>query len=501
MGPADASLTGTRGLAAAGFANTARGPTEVVAPRRRIEGTFAVSFAALVIAALSLLLASEGFRENGGPIAERWVIAVLLALVVVMVVGTVDLKLAAARCRAQARDARLREAVARLDGVHGFAHTLAVALGQARDLLAGRDATLATHELESGRAFVWGLPAGQARGKRAVFSDLEPARRDEYLFETAADAWLAQRQADGRWDVLGLGREGMRINGLEAVPARALGQLAQLLGTDCFAAVDVGRAGEWHGRIFVTDPGRGPRPEEALRLAQRFVHEMTGGMQSRYLLGRLRARVGAMERGRIARDLHDGTIQSLVAVEMELELLRRRALARGSPSVPELARVKALLHQEILDLRDTMQRLKPTDIEPRELVGFLDAAVARFERESGIRAIFDCAAQDVDLAPRVCREVARIVQEALQNVRKHSRAQNVLVRFERAPAGWRLVVDDDGQGFAAFAGTLTHAELDQGRKGPYVIKERVRALGGELTITTIGGGGSRLDVLLPDEAS
>ena len=68
-----------------------------------------------------------------------------------------------------------------------------------------------------------------------------------------------------------------------------------------------------------------------------------------------------------------------------------------------------------------------------ELVGFLDAGIARFERESGIRAIFDCEAEDVDLAPRVCREVARIVQEALQNVRKHSRARNVVVRFERAP--------------------------------------------------------------------
>jgi len=227
---------------------------------------------------------------------------------------------------------------------------------------------------------------------------------------------------------------------------------------------------------------------------------MVGIGQSRFLLGRLRSRVGAMERARIARDLHDSTIQSLVAIEMELEILRRKAEARGSPAVAELARVKTLLHQEILDLRDTMQRLKPTEIEPGELVGFLDAAVARFERESGIHAHFDCDAEDVNLTPRVCRELARVVQEALQNVRKHSQARNVLVRLERAPLGWRLVVDDDGQGFAAFSGTLTHEELDAGRKGPYVLKERVRALGGELTIATVTGGGSRLDILLPDEA-
>jgi signal transduction histidine kinase len=322
--------------------------------------------------------------------------------------------------------------------------------------------------------------------------------RDEFLFRAAADAWLAERRADGGWDVLGLGKGGLPFKG-EAVPATALERLSRRVGTGRLAAVEIGR-GEWQGRVIILDPGDNSRPEESLRLAQRFVHDMAGSMQSRFQLGRLRARVGAMERGRIARDLHDGTIQSLVAVEMQLELLRRQAEARRSPSVVELARVKGLLHREILELRDTMQRLKPSEIQPSELVGFLDATVARFGRESGIHAIFDCAAQDVDLPPRVCREVARIVQEALQNVRKHSGAQNVLVRFERAPPGWRLVVDDDGQGFAAFSGTLTHDELDGARRGPYVIRERVHALGGELTIASSPGSGARLDILLPHES-
>jgi signal transduction histidine kinase len=357
---------------------------------------------------------------------------------------------------------------------------------------------LAIREAETGRAFLWGLPGGRQRGERAAFGDLDAEMRDEFLFGAAADAWLAERRAEGGWDVLGLGKEGLRIRG-EAVPAAALERLSRRVRTGHLASLELGR-GEWQGRVIILDPGDNARPEESLRLAQRFVHEMACSMQSRFQLGRLRARVGAMERGRIARDLHDSTIQSLVAVEMEIELLRRRAEARGSPSVVEIARVKGLLHQEILDLRDTMQRLKPSEIQPSELVGFLDATVARFGRESGIHAIFDCAAQDVDLPPRVCREVARIVQEALRNVRKHSQAQNVLVRFERAPSGFRLVVDDDGQGFAGFSGTLSQADLDDGRKGPYVIKERVRALGGELTITT-SGGGSCLDIQLPDEAS
>jgi signal transduction histidine kinase len=229
------------------------------------------------------------------------------------------------------------------------------------------------------------------------------------------------------------------------------------------------------------------------------VRELGGVVQSRFVLGRMRARIGAMERARIARELHDGTIQSLVAVEMEVNVVRRRADQSGLALAGDLARVQGLLRSEILELRDTMERLKPIEISPEQLVGFLDTTVARFGRDSGIRAIFDCAVEDVDLAPRVCREIGRIVQEALQNVRKHSHAQEVLVRLGRAPAGWRLVVDDDGQGFP-FDGTLSHTELDEGRKGPYVIKERVRALGGAMTIVRSPGGGARLDILLPREA-
>ena len=100
------------------------------------------------------------------------------------------------------------------------------------------------------------------------------------------------------------------------------------------------------------------------------------------------------------------------------------------------------------------------------------------------------------LPPRVCRELARIVQEALVNVRKHSSARNVLVRFGWEDGHWRLVVDDDGRGFP-FSGRLTQADLDSARRGPLVIKERVRSIGGQLTVESTPGGGARLEITLP----
>jgi signal transduction histidine kinase len=464
--------------------------------RRRRDPAFLAALAALGLAVLAVVTASHDLLFRMG--APGWgVVGALLAAVAALAIAGLVLRsrLGATR-RAHEREAFFAQCVARLQGPLGFTRTLGTVLQDGRAFFRARGVAVAARETASGRAFLWAVPAGAAPGTPAQAVELGASAGD-WLFDFGAQAWEAER-ADGSWRLLALDEAG-RAAAHPGVPPDTLEKLARRLGAQRLAAVGFGRGRDWEGwLVFADAEPEGPR-EEALRFAQRLVNELGGVAQARFLLGRLRSRIGAMERARVARELHDGTIQSLVATEMEVNVLRRRAEQEKLPMASDLARVQGLLRSEILELRETMQRLKPIDIEPEQLVGFLDAAVARFGRDTGMRAIFDCAVEDVDLPARVCREVARIVQEALQNVRKHSGAQNVLVRFGRAPSGWRLVVDDDGQGFP-FDGTLTHAELDEGRKGPYVIKERVRALGGELTIVTSPGGGARLEILLPREA-
>jgi two-component system nitrate/nitrite sensor histidine kinase NarX len=92
--------------------------------------------------------------------------------------------------------------------------------------------------------------------------------------------------------------------------------------------------------------------------------------------------------------------------------------------------------------------------------------------------------------------VAGIVQEALANVRKHSGATSVVVRLERRGGNWRLVVDDNGCGLD-FDGDLTPGEVDAQRKGPVIIKERARAIGGAITLRSQRGGGTQLEVTIP----
>jgi signal transduction histidine kinase len=122
--------------------------------------------------------------------------------------------------------------------------------------------------------------------------------------------------------------------------------------------------------------------------------------------------------------------------------------------------------------------------------------VDKFQRDTGISSRFISTLQEISLPPRVCAQLARIVQEALANARKHSGARKVLVQLGQHDGRFRLAIDDDGCGFD-FSGRLTLTELDAIRKGPLAIKERVRTIGAELVVESVPGEGARLEVSLP----
>src|SRR5262249_20851650 len=156
----------------------------------------------------------------------------------------------------------------------------------------------------------------------------------------------------------------------------------------------------------------------------------------------LRRRAGALERARLARDLHDGAVQSLIGVEMQVDVLRRSHPV-SEPLEEELERIQLLLREEVAKLRELMQQMKSVDVDAQKLPGFLRDTVQRFQRETGISARFVMDDEEIALAQPVCRELARIAQEALVNVRKHSRASQVTVHLLQTQGKWELVVEDD----------------------------------------------------------
>ena len=207
---------------------------------------------------------------------------------------------------------------------------------------------------------------------------------------------------------------------------------------------------------------------------------------------------GALERARFARELHDGAVQSLIAVEMQVDVLKRQARNDATVVPDELSRIQGLLREEVLKLRELMQVMKSLDVDSRKLVPFLGDTVERFQRETGISARFLSELEEVDMPPQVCRELARIVQEGLVNIRKHSQARQVLVRLGALDAKLRVTIEDDGLGFP-FEGRFSQNDLEALGKGPLIIKERVRLIAGELTIESTPGKGSRLQIDIPQK--
>jgi signal transduction histidine kinase len=162
----------------------------------------------------------------------------------------------------------------------------------------------------------------------------------------------------------------------------------------------------------------------------------------------------------------------------------------------ELGRIQGLLREEVLKLRELMQQMKSIDVDARRFLSLVKDAVERFERETGISARFVTDITKLQMPDKVCRELLRIVQEGLVNVRKHSKARHVLVRLSSSDSQWGLTMEDDGKGFP-FTGRLTQDELDHMGKGPMIIKERVRLIAGALTVESNPGAGTRLEVKVP----
>ena len=371
----------------------------------------------------------------------------------------------------------------------GLTGTMQQVLGEVMNIYGASRVVSASQERHSYRVFL--AEIRREGGEALHWREATPESEKAYLFESPADAIYASR-GDNGFDTVLLDRDGGRLRDGNA---GFLDPLARVEKFDAVVSVGLVFGSEWSGRVFLFDPEMMGGPEEVLRFLQEYAQQVGPAVYNVYLMRRLRERAGALERARFARELHDGAVQSLIAVEMQLDVLRRQAGAQA-PVNEELGRIQQLLREEVLKLRELMQAMKSFEVNADRLLGFISDTVERFRRETGIAAEFVSEVERVDLAPRVCRELARIVQESLVNVRKHSGAHHVLVRLAQRAGNLQLTVEDDGKGFS-FSGRLSDAELETTGKGPAVIRERVRLLAAELAIESTPGHGARLEVRIP----
>ncbi len=351
---------------------------------------------------------------------------------------------------------------------------------------------VASQESHSHRVFLGEMDT-PVNGSISEFRWLESIPHDTklYLEDFPGEVCYASYKKD-QWSTLVLDESGNQVHAVSVEP------FSKLLDVQPFQSlITVGFVfgGEWKGRVFLFDPSWRGEKQEELRFLLDLVRQVGPAVYNVYLLHRLRRRAGAAERARFARELHDGAVQSLIAVEMQVDVIRRQSEA-GKPISSELGRIQTLLREEVFKLRELMQQMKAIEVDKQRLFRVINDTVERFQRETGITARFVTDIQELDMPQRICGEILRIVQEGLVNVRKHSGARHALVRLGSTPQRWNLTMEDDGKGFP-FTGRVNHDEMEQSGKGPMIIKERVRLIAGELTIESNPGQGSRLEITVP----
>jgi len=203
------------------------------------------------------------------------------------------------------------------------------------------------------------------------------------------------------------------------------------------------------------------------------------------------------ERVRLARELHDGVLQSLAASLLKLEALSR--LMEENPDARKrLQDIGNLIADEQRELRLWIGKLKPTAASPSmassaDLAAALATLCQRAETQWGLRVRLTTSRGVIQRG--LGDEVYSLVKEGLNNVARHARAKSARVDVQIAHEWVRVTVADDGVGFP-FQGRYDLAILIESRLGPTSLKDRVASLGGELVLTSTLSG-SRLEMTLP----
>jgi signal transduction histidine kinase len=356
------------------------------------------------------------------------------------------------------------------------------------DIFEAKKVVLVLRNSSTWRVFEWGTQ-GDHLGF-PVYRDVPASEEDRYFWPLPATSWsLACSRSGAKYDFAGLDRAGFRTR----IPSGALtGKAIWPQPFRSLLTTTLQFGSEWTGRIFLIDAACAAGRDSCLRLLHQLADDVGPAVYNFYLWQHTSVRVRATERQRLARDLHDGVVQSLIATEMQLELVRRQSSSTVTSDA--LSEAQEVLRTEVRRLREQIDLLRSNAL-PRPVVPSLAQMLDNFQRETGIVTNFVPAVQETAIPRRVSHELVRIVEEALSNVRKHSGARRVDVHISSQDDVWEVVIQDDGRGFD-FTGRLSLAQLEAARKGPRVIRERVHAVNGELALESWPNRGARLEIRL-----
>jgi PAS domain S-box-containing protein len=248
-----------------------------------------------------------------------------------------------------------------------------------------------------------------------------------------------------------------------------------------------------HADIMVTTSLLGEEKSAAFLHIARDISEERKLQRSLRLYSEQISRAHEEERKRIARELHDDTIQTLVALSRWLDSMisgQKKAKARSLGSLQD---VREEIDESLVRMRRFIQYLRPPILEYLGLVPALRELVEQTRQEAGVRIEMHSERDSYALNAERQLLVFRIVQEALRNVWKHSCADRCTVNLGREEEQLRVVIEDNGIGFPF---RDTNDLVSSGKLGLMGMQERAHLLGGSLDIRSSPGRGTAVTLCL-----
>lgn len=243
-----------------------------------------------------------------------------------------------------------------------------------------------------------------------------------------------------------------------------------------------------YGRLFVC------RPKLAVDLAFLISEPIAALLAAQFeataQIRRSVAEAVARERTRVARDLHDGLLQSFTGVVLQLETIHSTLETHPLEARRLITETQALIMSDQRELRRFVEQLRPRPVGRESKFDFaarLEDLRQRFASQWGIRIAFDVENIDPIVSPFIGQETFRLIHEAVTNSAKHGGASDVHVGIRTVGSVMHIEVSDNGTGFP-FQGRLTLEEMRETKNGPTVLAERVVSLNGNLTVDSTESG-------------
>ena len=202
------------------------------------------------------------------------------------------------------------------------------------------------------------------------------------------------------------------------------------------------------------------------------------------------------ERTRLAREVHDGPAQALSNAIFQVEVVQRLLDRDERLARDELKQLGEVLTRELRGVRSYLSQLRPPLLSDLGLSGAIREAADQIASALGIPVTVELD-EGVDNLPETVEVVAlRVVQEALQNVRKHAQPSSVRVRMATDWAGWSVEVRDDGRGFDADEAPVS------GRRhfGLQFMRERAELIGARFEVRSSPNLGTAVRMIIPPGA-